>query len=56
MLLSSSWLKELDFEVHFQQVQTDPLALVLLSWPNVEVFAVCPSERPQFYVDDDAFG
>lgn len=55
-VFSSTLLKEIDFEVPLRQAHSSPWARVLRGLQNVEVFAVYPSKRPQFYVGADNFG
>lgn len=39
MSFPSNWLEQLNFEMRYRQVHSDPRARVLLVWQNVEVFS-----------------
>lgn len=56
LLLSSAWLGQLDFEVHFRQSYFFPQARVLLESKNFVLLGVCLSEKSQCYVGLGNFG
>lgn len=51
----TTWLEQLDFKNHLQQVHFDPHTSVLFGWQNVKVFIVYPLVEASFYAGVNDF-